>query len=435
MKSSEFIFFLEKKGKVLCYSTIHDTIIAISSNAYNDFKSKPLNEFEQKYPNIYKAFVENKLIIEDNYDELAELRLRNKIEAFHNNSFDLTILPSMDCNLHCWYCFEDHVPNSRMNEDIQERIIKFVTNKVEDREINRLKVTYFGGEPLLDFNEIAYPLGKALKSILDQHNLPFSCSFITNASLITDSMIEQLAELHAGFQITLDGDKNRHDKIRFHKYNHQGTYNHIIETIYKLTEKIEDTFINIRINYDAKTLENIEEVLSDLSGLDRKKVVIHFERVWQTQNISNNFELKNIIKLFLANEFNVSYLNWYLRGCACKTDRYNQMAVNYDGKIFKCTGRKFTDDQSDGELDENGNVLWKPGKLEQRLGKATFENNMCLKCKLLPICMGPCSQKQIDVGPDRLHEVCMLGALEMQLNEYVEYTYNNMVNKSKNANP
>jgi uncharacterized protein len=428
MKESRFIYFVEKKGIVLCYSTMHNTIIAIPPNTYNSFKDMPLEEFAIRYPNSYKGFVENRLIIENNIDELAELRLRNKMATFYDKHFDLTVLPSMDCNLHCWYCFEDHVPDSRMSKDVQERIIKHISNKVDNKEISSLSLEYFGGEPLLDFNKIAYPLGMSLKSVCEQQKLKFNCFFITNSTLITDEMIGQLAELNAGFQITLDGDKNRHDTIRFRKQNNQGTYDHIIGTIYKLTEQIENTYINIRINYDDKTLENIEEVLSDLSDLDRKKVGVHFERVWQTSCTNKtNPELKNIINLFLANDFNVSYLNWHPRGCSCKVERMNQLAVNYDGKVFKCTGRKYTDEHSDGELDENGEILWKPGRLEQRLGKATFENDMCLKCKMLPVCMGPCSQKQIDVGPDRLKEVCALNTLEMKIGEYIEYTYNNMV--------
>jgi uncharacterized protein len=427
MKTSRYTYFIEKEGKALCYNTLNNTIAAMSSKAYQAFKSHTFDEFKNNYPNSYNILAANRIILEDSVDELAELRLLNKMETFYNQKFDLTILPSMDCNLHCWYCFEDHIANSRMNKDVQDRIVKYIQKKVENREINELSLEYFGGEPLLDFNEIAYPLGKSLKSIFEQYKLPFHSFFITNGTLIDDEMIEKLAELNPSFQITLDGNRERHDKIRFKKQDHQGTYTHIIQTIHHLAERIDNTFINIRINYDEKTLRHIDELLNDLSGLDRKKVSIHFERVWQTENKADNAELKKVINLFIANGFNVSYINWHPRGFACKAERVNQLVVNYDGKVFKCTGRRFTDEHSDGELDENGDIQWKPGKLEQRLGKATFENHLCLNCKMLPMCMGPCSQKQIDVGPDRLHEVCSLNSLEMNLEEYVEYLFNNMV--------
>jgi hypothetical protein len=40
MKQSKYIYFREKNGKVICYNTIHNTIIAVSSNVCNDFKTK-----------------------------------------------------------------------------------------------------------------------------------------------------------------------------------------------------------------------------------------------------------------------------------------------------------------------------------------------------------------------------------------------------------
>jgi len=65
-------------------------------------------------------------------------------------------------------------------------------------------------------------------------------------------------------------------------------YSHIIQTIHHLTERIDNTYVNIRINYDEKTLHHINELLNDLLELDRKKVGIHFERVWQTENKTDN---------------------------------------------------------------------------------------------------------------------------------------------------
>jgi len=406
-------------------------IIVISSKAFHVFNNESLEVYEKNYPNNYHTFVENKFIIEDNIDEIEELRIFNKIQTYNNRLFELTIIPSMDCNLHCWYCFENHIPNSKMSNEVQESIIKYIQKKIENKDILRLKVEYFGGEPLLYFDDVAYPLGIALKSICEQNNITISFSFITNASLITPKMIDQFVELNAGFQITLDGNKNKHDKIRFQKQNHQGTYQQIINNIYLLTERIENTKINIRINYDEKTLEGIEDILKDLSGLDRKKVIIHLERVWQTPNLSNNLSLKKAINLFIINGFEISYLNWNFKGYTCKAERFNQLVVNYDGKVFKCTGRNFTDELSDGVIKENGDVQWKPGRLGRRIGKATFENHLCLNCEMLPQCMGPCSQKQIEVGPDRLHDVCMLNALEMEMAEYLEYTYNNMATIQK----
>lgn len=425
MKESRYNYFIEKGDRTICYNTLQDAILVFPTNAYRVF-TRSLDEFKEHYPNNYRRMVEQKVLIEDDADELAEIRLGNKMEVWHSRHFDLTVLPSMDCNLHCWYCFEDHVADSRMSEAVQQRIVRYVEKRVANGEITSLNLEFFGGEPLLDFDRIAYPLGVSLKKIMDEHGLPFNCSFITNASLIDEEMVDKLAELNPSFQITIDGNERRHDKIRFKKADGEGTYRQIIRNIHLLTERLENTYINVRVNYDEKTLEHIDELLNDLNDLDRRKVGLHFERVWQTSaHVDGNDRLKQVIDLFLAHGFRVSYINWHARRCACKSDRYSSMAVNYDGKVYKCTGRNYTDAQSDGVLTEEGDVEWKPGKLAARLGKATFENPMCLECKMLPVCMGPCSQKMLETAPDQLKRVCTLGHLEMKMNEYIEYVLNN----------
>ena len=53
---------------------------------------------------------------------------------------------------------------------------------------------------------------------------------------------------------------------------------------------------------------------------------------------------------------------------------------------------------------------------------------------IITVAMGPCSQKQIDVGADRLDEVCMHHALEMKLDEYIEFRFNNMATTQNNSN-
>lgn len=422
---STYNYFIEKDDKVICYNTLQDTMLVFTAKAYQVL-NRSLDEFQQLYPKNYATMVAEKILIEDDVDELAEVRFRNKREAWLSRRLDLTVLPSMDCNLHCWYCFEDHVPDSRMSEEVQQRIIRYVEKRVESGEINALNLEYFGGEPLLDFDRIAYPLGMALKEVMERNNLPFSCFFVTNSSLMDEEMINKLAQLNAGFQITLDGNAARHDKIRFRKANGEGTYRDIIRNIHQLTTRLPNTYVNVRINYDEQTLKHIDELLEDLKDVDRSKVGVHFERVWQTSgHAESNEELKRVVNLFMAQGFRVSYINWHARGCACKADRYHSLAVNYDGKVYKCTGRSYTEQHSDGELNAEGDVVWKPGRLEARLGKATFENPMCLACKMLPVCMGPCSQKVLETAPERLKNVCTLRTLEMKMEEYIEYVLNN----------
>jgi radical SAM protein with 4Fe4S-binding SPASM domain len=93
--------------------------------------------------------------------------------------------------------------------------------------------------------------------------------------------------------------------------------------------------------------------------------------------------------------------------------------INYDGNVYRCNGRNLTEETAEGILTSEGRIEWKPNVLERRLGKTTFENSMCLSCKMLPVCMGPCSQKCMERNWDDLSPVCSLHALDMTLDEYL----------------
>lgn len=428
LKNSRYNYFVPREKYVICYNTLYDAMLAISQAAYQCYQSSDFEIFEIKYPSIFSAFVSNNFIIENQVDEISMIRYLNKKSTFFDRDFQLTIIPSLDCNLRCWYCYENHITDSKMSVDVQKRVIKHVENKIQAGEITNMLVEFFGGEPLLFFDEVSYPLCKSLKELSDKNNIPFRSLFVTNGSLLNDDKIQKLKELNPSFQVTLDGNKDRHDRIRHNKFDKKGTYTHIIDSIHKLLEEIETAAVTLRINYDEKTLENIEDILLDIIDLDRKRINVHFERVWQTAVNKNNETLKKVLDLFIANKFFVSYLDLKARTFTCKSDRMNQISVNYDGKIYKCCGRDFTEEHCDGVLLEDGQVEWKNGRLAQRLGKATFENHMCLNCKMLPICMGPCSQKQMEMGVERLHEVCMLNAMEMKLEEFLIYKFQNSAN-------
>ena len=75
----------------------------------------------------------------------------------------------------------------------------------------------------------------------------------------------------------------------------------------------------------------------------------------------------------------------------CYADRYYHSVINYNGKVYKCTLRM---EKENGILHDNGMIKWDNRILTQLYSKATFDNNKCLGCKYLPLCLGPCSQNR-----------------------------------------
>ena len=49
---------------------------------------------------------------------------------------------------------------------------------------------------------------------------------------------------------------------------------------------------------------------------------------------------------------------------------------------------------------------------------ATFENPFCTKCKMLPLCIGPCSQKLMEMGGFD-NQICSMKSIDTNLNDYI----------------
>lgn len=79
----------------------------------------------------------------------------------------------------------------------------------------------------------------------------------------------------------------------------------------------------------------------------------------------------------------------------CYADKKNQVVVNYDGSIFKCTARDFTDQNSEEKLMDNGNIQWKENHYDRKK-MSVFNYQACLECPIMPLCNAGCSQKKLE---------------------------------------
>lgn len=205
--------------------------IAISPKAYSTYNKESLDDLMRKFPNCYKNMQEFGFLIEDDFDELASIRLRNKIECFASRKFQLMVFPTQDCNLKCWYCYETHQQNTKMTPEVMERIYLYVKNLIENNSFDSFQMSFFGGEPLLYFDEIVFPLASRIKNLIESAGKQFISFFVTNASLINKQTIDKLVTLSPRLQITLDGVKEKHDKVRIWKKNNAPTYDTIIQAV------------------------------------------------------------------------------------------------------------------------------------------------------------------------------------------------------------
>lgn len=101
-------------------------------------------------------------------------------------------------------------------------------------------------------------------------------------------MIEKIKKININsFQITLDGDREKHNSIR--NNNNQPSYDKIIENINLICTGVKNSHINLRINYDEKTFtrEDIFSLLEEFPSEIRNQININTQQVWQSSNKEN----------------------------------------------------------------------------------------------------------------------------------------------------
>ncbi len=431
MNKSKYNTRIPLHGMVLYYNALTDKFIGIPHTVDKIFNTESWEEqLKQFFPKHFDNLVLNGFIIDHRRDELAEIRLQNKQEAFESKSQYMMFYPTQDCNLKCWYCYESHIKDTRMNIDIQNRIVKMIEKKIEANAFDSLRIAFFGGEPLIDFHHITLPLSKRIKKLTLDAKKSFQSFFVTNATLITSDIINSMKGINPYFQITLDGSREKHDKVRIGKIDNHPTYDIIINSIKKIVSELYSSeysqpILTLRINYDNNTLKTISELIDDLDGINKKGIYIHLERVWQTKgNVNENQKelLRDAIKQFISAGFYVGHGCFGTKRVSCPAETANYIIVNYDGNLFRCNGRTLTPSTREGYIEPDGTIVWDIPMQSKRLGLSTFENSKCLSCSMLPRCMGPCSQKLMEHNGMN-DKICTLSTLDITLEEYLKFEF------------
>ncbi|MCL1867594.1 MAG: radical SAM protein [Paludibacter sp.] len=415
---NKYLYCKEKDEKIFIVHILKNTIFTLDKKDYDLLRPETLHVLETEKPDLFKKMISTGILVPADIEQKKIFEIKNKVEIFDNRVYRLTINPTLECNFRCWYCYEKH-PKGRMSDNMLDCVVKHIQNKIENEKIAMLHLDFFGGEPFLYYNEIMRPLLQKAKELSINNNVDFFAGATTNGFLITDEQIKEFNDVKLkNFQITLDGNRNQHNKIRF-SVGKKGSFDKIIENINKLC-KIPSIDILLRINYTEDTLKNIEESVVELSPKAREVVTVKFQQVWQDV-YKNQISAEDCEQQFINLGFKVEQSEFNCKGYVCYADKLQQAVINYDGKVYKCTARDFATYPADGNLLENGNIKWNNELFIKRFCKATFDNKYCNACNFLPICYGPCSQKIMELQDENHFErICYKNGIISMLEKEIE---------------
>lgn len=393
---SKYTIFHNQNGRNYMFHQLSKALLEIDTELYKTLTEADLSKIPQ---DIQKDLEKSGFLVDNNIDESYKLRYANLINRYNSKVLRLTILPTINCNFRCWYCYEQHEP-SLMKEDNILSILKFAKTEIEIKHIKKVVLDWFGGEPLLRFYQIVYPLSKALKSFCDEHHVDILITMTTNGSLINKDVAIKMKEIGLEqLQITLDGGKENHNKVR---YSHaiRDSYKVIVNNIHLLCKILDKPNIILRINYTSENIDSTYSILDDFDEDTRKFILISPHIVWQESYKMSDLSAKvtQLKKYAYEKGYCIRNPSLSRRCMSCYTENMEQFVINYDMNVYKCTARDFNKKFCVGKITEAGK--FEPNELYYRYytTSSPFVCKECLKCDLLPSCIysSSCLQKKIE---------------------------------------
>jgi len=132
-----------------------------------------------------------------------------------------------DCNLACTYCFVHEKVNNSMPIDLAIDSINFLV--LYSGNSGKLNITLFGGEPLLEKENIYRIVEHCNKIEKQSKSKKITFSATTNGTLVDEELLKRV-QGRVNFLLSFDGDEETHDLYRKDKAGN-GTFKRILDKI------------------------------------------------------------------------------------------------------------------------------------------------------------------------------------------------------------
>lgn len=414
---SYYNFYIIEDNEYYIYNTISGYIVKLSIQLYRYIKfcaDKRIIDVSGMSEKLINLLLHNRIIYSQEHEEFAYLEYLHKRDMHDDSFLSMVMIPTLKCNLRCHYCYEKD-KNISLSEDALNTLKCYFDNQSKIRKY--ITIRWSGGEILTYWNQIK-ELSKSIMESCHKNNCSYISSAISNGSLLTTAIVDEMVECNIkSLQITLDGDEAHHNRVRYYK-DGKGTFKQILNSIVIASQRLK---VIVRINLDKHNYPSIENLFKILSSTDinRSNIQIFCKPVLCTAvrtPINDTFtpeEFYNVelALLQLSQKYELPYsFHWGVKGhyTRCAYSAIQGFYVTPDMKLYKCPvylDQGAEQDNSVGYIDKNGEmIISNYSELLKSLSYSPFDNEECIKCKVLPICHGKCpifwenSERSNDAG-------------------------------------
>ncbi|MBD7912128.1 MULTISPECIES: thioether cross-link-forming SCIFF peptide maturase [Clostridium] len=398
----------------LVYDILEDQGIKTKIEILHALKDKYKEEdISEAYDEIQELAEDGVIYSKDQYEEIAHSSMddRDYIKAICLNVIH-------GCNLRCKYCFADegeyHGHKGVMSLETAKKAIDYVIKRSGPRK--NIEIDLFGGEPTM----IMDTLKDVIKYARDNEkkwgkNVRFTMT--TNATLLTDEMMDFMDKEMGNIILSLDGRKEVNDNVRI-KADGSGSYNDILPNIKKMISKrtkgktyyVRGTFTRANTDFYEDVVSMLNEGFREISiepvVLEDKHTLSLREEDLPTifENYDKLYEDMRKRRKEGKDEFNFYHFNIDLQGGPCVYKRisgcgagFEYVAITPQGEVYPCHQFVGREEFKLGDIYEDTFN----SELSKSFKKAHIYNKpKCKKCWARFYCSGGCQANNVAFNGD-----------------------------------
>lgn len=296
------------------------------------------------------------------------------------------ILTTTSCNANCFYCYEIGYEQMSMDYSTAISVVDFIEKHIGK---NKIKIRWYGGEPLLNTDAI-----KTICRGLKNRSIDFESSIISNGLLFSDEIIKDSLKLWnlKNVRITIDGTNSVYNKVKRFKNLSSDPFVTVMNNINRLLES--NIKVQFRINIGSYNLQDSQVLIDSLiSKYNGNNLVsfsinqIHNTRINDSLSSQNGTEddvlnklidIKEMIyeKGFMVNFPTLPYLSTHF----CQADDNKHILIKPNGELAFCA--EDFDGKSYGSI-QSGLIHPMP-----RMDTKTYpKGEICDDCPLFASCI------------------------------------------------